>query len=78
MPSSRAAAAKLPVRAMTSIIDSASGVTQIAQRIGEVAKAAGEAVQISDEVQASAAGLTKIANGLKTATEEFLSQLRAA
>jgi methyl-accepting chemotaxis protein len=61
-----------------SAVDSASGVTQIAQRIGEVAKAAGEAVQISDEVQASAAGLTKIANGLKTATEEFLSQLRAA
>lgn len=61
-----------------SAVDSASGATQIAQRIGEVAKAAGEAVQISDEVQASAAGLTKIAHGLKSATEEFLSQLRAA
>ena len=61
-----------------SAVDSATGATQIAQRIGEVAKAAGEAVQISDEVQASAAGLTKIAQGLKTATEEFLSQLRAA
>ena len=59
-------------------VDSASGATQIAQRIGEVARAAGEAVQISDEVQASAAGLTKIAHGLKTATDEFLSQLRAA
>ena len=59
-------------------VDSASGATQIAQRISEVAKAAGEAVQISDEVQASAAGLTKIAHGLKTATDEFLSQLRAA
>jgi methyl-accepting chemotaxis protein len=59
-------------------VDSATGATQIAQRIGEVARAAGEAVQISDEVQASAAGLTKIAHGLKTATDEFLSQLRAA
>ena len=59
-------------------VDSATGATQIAHRIGEVAKAAGEAVQISDEVQASAAGLTKIAHGLKSATDEFLSQLRAA
>ena len=59
-------------------VDSATGATQIAQRISEVARAAGEAVQISDEVQASAAGLTRIAHGLKSATDEFLSQLRAA
>jgi methyl-accepting chemotaxis protein len=61
-----------------SAVDSAAGATQIAQRIDEVARAAGEAVQLSDEVQASAAGLTKIAQGLKSATDEFLSQLRAA
>lgn len=61
-----------------SAVDSAAGATQIAQRIGEVARAAGDAVQFSDEVQASAAGLTKIAQGLKSATDEFLSQLRAA
>jgi methyl-accepting chemotaxis protein len=61
-----------------SAIDSAAGSTQIAQRIGEVAKAAGEAVQFSDEIQASATGLTRIALGLKSATDEFLSQLRAA
>ena len=61
-----------------SAVDSAAGATQIAQRIGEVAKAAGEAVQFSDEIQASASGLTKIAQGLKSATDEFLSQLRAA
>ena len=61
-----------------SAVDSAAGATQIAQRIGEVAKAAGEAVQFSDEIQASATGLTKIAQGLKSATDEFLSQLRAA
>ena len=61
-----------------SAVDSAAGATQIAQRIGEVAKAAGEAVQFSDEIKASASGLTKIAQGLKSATDEFLSQLRAA
>jgi methyl-accepting chemotaxis protein len=61
-----------------SAVDSAAGVNQIAQRIGEVAKAAGEAVQFSDEIQSSATGLTKIAQGLKSATDEFLSQLRAA
>jgi methyl-accepting chemotaxis protein len=61
-----------------SAVDSAAGATQIAQRIGEVARAAGEAVQFSDEIQASATGLTKIAQGLKSATDEFLSQLRAA
>jgi len=61
-----------------SAVDSAAGATQIAHRIGEVARAAGEAVQFSDEIQASATGLTKIAQGLKSATDEFLSQLRAA
>jgi methyl-accepting chemotaxis protein len=61
-----------------SAVDRAAGANQIAQRIGEVAKAAGEAVKLSDEVQASAEGLTKIAHGLRSATDEFLSQLRAA
>ena len=61
-----------------SAVDSAAGATQIAHRIGEVAKAAGDAVQYSDEIQASATGLTRIAQGLKSATDEFLSQLRAA
>jgi len=61
-----------------SAVDSAAGATQIAKRIGEVAKAAGEAVQLSDEVQASAEGLAQIAHGLRSATDEFLSQLRAA
>jgi methyl-accepting chemotaxis protein len=61
-----------------SAVDSAAGATQIAQRVGEVARSAGEAVQFSDEIQASATGLTKIAQGLKSATDEFLSQLRAA
>ena len=61
-----------------SAVDSAAGATQIAQRIGEVARAAGEAVEFSDEIQASATGLSKIAQGLKSATDEFLSQLRAA
>jgi methyl-accepting chemotaxis protein len=61
-----------------SAVDSAAGANQIAKRIGEVAKAAGEAVQLSDEVQASAEGLTKIAQGLRSATNLFLSQLRAA
>ena len=61
-----------------SAVDSAAGADQIAKRIEEVAKAAGEAVQLSDEVQASAEDLTKIAQGLRSATDEFLSQLRAA
>jgi len=61
-----------------SAVDSAAGADQIAKRIDEVAKAAGEAVQLSDEVQASAEDLTKIAQGLRSATDEFLSQLRAA
>ncbi|HEU0309598.1 MAG TPA: methyl-accepting chemotaxis protein [Sphingomicrobium sp.] len=61
-----------------SAVDSAAGANQIAERIGEVAKAAGDAVQYSDEVQESAAGLARIAQGLKSATDEFLSQLRAA
>jgi methyl-accepting chemotaxis protein len=61
-----------------SAVDSAAGADQIAHRISEVAKAAGEAVKLSDEVQASAEGLTRIAHGLRSATDEFLSQLRAA
>jgi methyl-accepting chemotaxis protein len=61
-----------------SAVDSAAGANQIAHRIGEVAKAAGEALQFSDEIQASASGLNRIAQGLKSATDEFMSQLRAA
>ncbi len=61
-----------------SAVDSAAGANQIARRIEEVAKSAGEAVQLSDEVQASAESLTKVAHGLRSATNEFLSQLRAA
>jgi methyl-accepting chemotaxis protein len=61
-----------------SAVDSAAGANQIAKRIAEVAKAAGDAVQLSDEVQASAEGLANIAKGLRSATDEFLSQLRAA
>jgi methyl-accepting chemotaxis protein len=61
-----------------SAVDSAAGANQIAKRIAEVAKAAGDAVQLSDEVQASAEGLANIAQGLRSATDEFLSQLRAA
>ena len=61
-----------------SAVDSAAGATQIAHRISEVARAAGEAVQFSDEIQASATGLSKIAQSLRSATDEFLSQLRAA
>src|SRR4030095_759533 len=58
-------------------VDSAAGADQIAKRISEVARAAGEAVKLSDEVHASAEGLTKIAQGLRSATDTFLSQLRA-
>jgi methyl-accepting chemotaxis protein len=61
-----------------SAVDSAAGADQIAKRIEEVARAAGEAEQLSDEVQASAEGLATIALGLRSATDEFLSQLRAA
>jgi len=61
-----------------SAVDSAAGANQIAHRIGEVARSAGEALQFSDEVKASASGLSKVAQGLKSATDEFLSQLRAA
>ena len=57
---------------------SASSADLIARRISDVARAAGEAVHLSDEVQASAAGLSKIAHGLQAATGEFLSKLRAA
>ena len=59
-------------------VDSAAGADQIAKRVNQVANAAGEAVKLSDEVHASAAGLTKIAQGLRNATDTFLSQLRAA
>ena len=59
-------------------VDSAAGADQISKRISEVARAAGEAVKLSDEVHASAAGLTQIAKGLRSATDTFLSQLRAA
>lgn len=59
-------------------VDSAAGADQISKRISEVARAAGEAVKLSDEVHASADGLTKIAHSLRSATNEFLSQLRAA
>ena len=61
-----------------SAVDSAAGANQIAQRIGDVARSAGEALQYSDEVKASATGLSKVAQSLKSATDEFLSQLRAA
>ena len=61
-----------------SAVDNAAGADQIARRIGEVAKAACEAVQLSNDVQASAEVLTSIAHGLRSATNEFLSQLRAA
>ena len=61
-----------------SAVDSAAGANQIAHRIGEVARSAGEALQFSDEVKASASGLSKVAQGLKSATDEFLLQLRAA
>jgi methyl-accepting chemotaxis protein len=58
--------------------DSASSADQIARRIGEVARSAGEAMSLSNEVQASAAGLAKVAHGLQQATGQFLSKLRAA
>jgi methyl-accepting chemotaxis protein len=61
-----------------SAAENASGADFIAQRIGEVAKSASEAVSLSDEVQESSASLSKIADGLKTATNEFLTKLRAA
>ena len=59
-------------------VDSAAGADQIAKRVSQVAHAAGEAVKLSDEVHASAAGLTQIAQGLRSATDTFLSKLRAA
>jgi methyl-accepting chemotaxis protein len=59
-------------------VDSAAGADQIAKRVSQVAHAAGEAVKLSDEVHASAEGLTQIAQGLRTATDTFLSKLRAA
>jgi len=61
-----------------SAVENASGADLIAQRIGEVAKSASEAVLLSDEVQASSASLSRVADGLKAATSEFLTKLRAA
>jgi len=57
---------------------SATGANLNAERIGEVARSAGEAVQLSDQVKASATNLSKIARGLQDAADEFLSSLRAA
>ena len=57
---------------------SAAGADAIARRISEVARSAGEAVLLSEEVKASAASLSEIANGLQSATSSFLSKLRAA
>jgi methyl-accepting chemotaxis protein len=62
----------------TNAAQSANGADMIAQRIGDVAKSAGEAVQLSDEVQGSATSLSAIAQSLQSATGEFLSKLRAA
>jgi methyl-accepting chemotaxis protein len=58
--------------------ENAAGADAIAQRVSDVARSTGEAVQLSQEVKASAASLSKIANGLQTATSSFLSKLRAA
>ena len=58
--------------------ESAAGADAIARRVGEVARSTGEAVHLSEEVKASAASLSKIANGLQSATGSFLSKLRAA
>jgi methyl-accepting chemotaxis protein len=57
---------------------SAAGADMIAQRIGEVARSAGEAVTLSDDVEESATSLSRIAQDLQAATDEFLSNLRAA
>ena len=57
---------------------SAAGADAIARRISEVVRSAGEAVLLSEEVKASAASLSEIANGLQSATSTFLSKLRAA
>ncbi len=72
--------AQLNVAAMIerNAAESAGGADMIAQRIGDVARSAGEAVKLSNEVEGSAASLSKIAQGLKAATDEFLSNLRAA
>ena len=70
-------------RSVASIIEqnaaeSAAGADAIAQRITEVARSTGEAVLLSEEVKASAASLSRIAQGLQSATGSFLSKLRAA
>jgi len=62
----------------SSATQSAAGADMNAQRIGQVARSAGEAVELSDQVEASAISLSKIAHGLQAATDEFLSNLRAA
>ena len=58
--------------------ESATSANQIARRIGDVSRSAGEAMKLSNEVQASAAGLSKVAHGLQEATGQFLTNLRAA
>ncbi|WP_156029798.1 methyl-accepting chemotaxis protein [Sphingomonas sp. URHD0057] len=58
--------------------ESAAGADAMARRVGDVARSTGEAVQLSEEVKASAATLSRIATGLQSATGSFLSKLRAA
>jgi methyl-accepting chemotaxis protein len=62
----------------SSAAESASGADAIAQRINDVARSTSEAVLLSEEVKASAMGLSKIAHGLQSATGNFLTRLRAA
>ncbi len=49
-----------------SAVDSAAGADQIAKRIGEVAKAAGEAVNCPTRSRRRPTGLTKVAQGLRS------------
>ena len=58
--------------------DSAGSADLIARRVGQVATAAGEAVELSMQIDRSATDLSQIAYGLQDATSEFLSKLRAA
>jgi len=58
--------------------DSAGSADLIARRVGQVAIAAGEAVELSMQIDRSATDLSQIAYGLQDATSEFLSKLRAA
>jgi len=58
--------------------DSAGSADLIARRVGQVAEAAGEAVELSMQIDRSATDLSQIACGLQDATSEFLSKLRAA